>query len=256
MNSTLVVILGIIEGLTEFLPISSTGHLILAQKILHIEQTSIIKSFDVIIQCGAISAVMVVYAKKIFLNTKIWKPLIGACIPTMAIGGLLHGLVKKHLLGNEVIVLLAMIIGGIALILMENNMKQEVNIIERIENISLPQSIAIGVGQMLALIPGTSRSAATIIAGLLLGISRPIIVEFSFFLAVPTMLGASILELKDSYHLFSLEDLWIIFLGFSVAFLTALIAMQWLVTYVQHHSFKVFGFYRILMALILWHVFY
>ncbi len=212
------VILGIVQGIAEFLPISSTGHLILTQYLLNIDPTAFSKSFDIMIQLGSITAVIVLYWKKLTdLGTT--KKVLFAFVPTGIIGLLLYKIVKAYLLGSVPVVLWSLGIGGIALVVFElwhstplaRPTKENK---ESIKDISYKQAFIIGLCQSVAIIPGVSRSAATIVGGLALGISRATIVEFSFLLAVPTMLAASSFDLIKNYSTFSVENFWALAIGF------------------------------------------
>ncbi len=241
------IILGIIEGITEFLPISSTGHLMIADRLLHIGLSSFITSFNIYIQLGAILAVVVLYFKKIFTSWLRVLHIIAAFLPTAIIGLLLFPFIKNILLENLFIVGLALIIGGVVIIIFEYFFAGKVK--ER--KLSIHSSIWIGIFQAIAVIPGVSRSAATIIGGRAIGIKREDIVEFSFLLAIPTMLAATALDLIKSDFNFSQNEWLLILVGFVVAFLTALAAVKWFLSYIQKHGFAAFGWYRIIVGLII-----
>ncbi|MEJ0021382.1 MAG: undecaprenyl-diphosphate phosphatase [Candidatus Doudnabacteria bacterium] len=247
------IILGIVEGLTEFLPISSTGHQILVSSLLHIGQTDFVKSFEIIIQVGAILAVVVLYSTDLW-KWEIIKRLAVAFVPTGVIGLVLYKIVKNYLLGNNSIVLWSMFLGGITLILFERwyEKSQKEKLEQSLVEITYQQAFIIGLFQSIAIIPGVSRSAATIVGGLLLGIKRRTIVEFSFLLAVPTMIAASGLDLLHSYKTLESGSLSILLTGFVVAFLVAMAAVKYFIKYVQKHTFTPFGTYRILVAIIFW----
>lgn len=247
------IILGIIEGITEFLPISSTGHLILANKFLAISESEFIKSFDLAIQLGAILAVVAIYWRKVIVNFEIWKRIIVAFIPTAIIGLLSYKLLKQ-MLGSQQIVLWALFLGGILILLFEKFHKENGDAIAEVEKIPLPKAAAIGVFQSIAIIPGVSRSAATILGGLFLGLKREAIVEFSFLLAVPTMAAATGYDLYKNAASFTDGQTQFLIYGFLVSFLTAWIAIKWLIGYVQKHNFNIFGWYRIILAIILFFV--
>jgi len=249
-------ILGIVEGITEFLPISSTGHLILTQKLLGIASDAYTKSFDISIQSGAILAVVVVYWKTLTRDLGIWKKLIVAFVPTATLGLIFYTTVKTFLLGNENVVLWSLALGGTILIVFEwffANRKPETGsgqtVHEEMRAIPLAKAFAIGVFQAIAIIPGVSRSAATIVGGLGLGISRRTIVEFSFLLAVPTMAAATGLELVKNYHEFSGANLAPLIVGFVATFIVALVAIRFLLKYVKTHTFVAFGVYRIVLVI-------
>jgi len=198
-------VLGIVEGLTEFLPISSTGHLILAAKLLGLAQTEFQKSFEIVIQLGAILAVVVLYWRS-FLRPKVLAKVIAAFIPTGIIGLALYHLVKTYLLGNEMVVLAALALGGLVLILFELWHREPAGAVGEVDSVTYLQAIGIGLFQALAIIPGVSRSGATIVGGLAMGLTRETIVEFSFLLAVPTMLAATGLDLIKNASSFSVAQ--------------------------------------------------
>lgn len=244
-------ILGIIEGVTEFLPISSTGHLILATHFLRIPQTDFVKSFEIIIQLGAILGVVVLYAKTFLLNKEIVGRLAVACIPTFVLGAVFYGLVKKYLLGNTHVVVWSLLLGGIALVVFELFYKEKTEKTETLQHVSYKHSFIVGLVQSLAIIPGVSRSAATILGAMLLGYKRKTAVEFSFLLAVPIMVAASSLDVLKSYQNFSFDYLWLLLLGFVVSFITAIGAVKFLLKFIQKNNFIIFGVYRIIIAIIL-----
>lgn len=241
------IILGIIEGITEFLPISSTGHLMIAGKLMRIDPTAFVTSFNIYIQLGAILAVVILYFKKIFTSWTRMLHIIAAFLPTAIIGLLLFPVIKNVLLENLFIVALALIIGGAIIIIFEYFFAKKI----KEKNLSIHRSVWVGIFQSLAVIPGVSRSAATIIGGRALGLKREDIVEFSFLLAIPTMLAATGLDLIKSDFSFSQNEWLLIAVGFIVAFLTALAAVKWFLSYIQKHGFAVFGWYRIIVGLII-----
>lgn len=243
-------ILGIIEGVTEFLPISSTGHLILAGELLHIPQTEFLKSFDIAIQLGAIFAVVALYFRS-FFDMEVLKRLVVAFIPTGIVGFTLYPVIKSYLLGNETIVVCALFLGGIALIVFELLYRERKETVDTIRSISYKQAALVGSFQALAVVPGISRSAASIVGGLLTsGMSRKTIVEFSFLLAVPTMLAATGYDLLKNAGSFSSADLAPLAVGFLTSFLVAMLAIRFLLSYVRTHSFIPFGIYRIAIAIL------
>ena len=246
------VILGLIEGITEFLPISSTGHMILAANAMHLADTDFLKSFEIIIQLGAILAVFALYWKKLLLNKKIFSRVAVAFLPTAIIGLVVYKFVKKYLLGNVTVVIWSLIIGGAIMIAFELLRKQRPShhdTTKEIESISYAQAFTIGLFQSIAIIPGVSRSAATIVGGLALGISRQAIVEFSFMLAIPTMAAATGLDLLKSGHLFTSHESGLLVLGLLTAFVSAFFAVKLLLRFVKGHTFVSFGVYRIVIAL-------
>jgi undecaprenyl-diphosphatase len=253
------IILGIIEGITEFIPISSTGHLILASKLLSLESSEFLKSFEIIIQLGAILAVILLYAKSLFDWNNIKKIIVGF-IPTGIIGLLLYKVVKTYFLDNENIVLWSLFIGGLILIIFElinkrkvllQNSTSDTNDTNNISTISYKQSFIIGLFQSISIIPGVSRSAATIIGGLSLGIDRQLIVKFSFLLAVPTMIVASGYDIIKNASAFSLDQFGTLAIGFVVSFAVAILAIKFFLKYISKHSFIGFGVYRIVLAIFL-----
>lgn len=241
-------ILGIVEGITEFLPISSTGHLILASTLLGIPHTEFQKSFDIIIQLGAIGAVVAVYWRSL-LRLETLKKIAVAFIPTAVIGLALYRVVKTYLLGNEVVVLWALLLGGVLLIAFEywHTEKEEAG--GSIESMSYKQALSIGLFQSIAIVPGVSRSAATILGGLIAGLKRRTIVEFSFLLAVPTMLAATGLDIVKTSATFTMSEVGMLAVGFVTAFVVALLSIRFLLRYIRTHTFVAFGIYRILAAL-------
>lgn len=241
-------LLGAIEGITEFLPISSTGHLILVSHLLGIPDSSLLTSFEIAIQLGAICAVVLLYWKS-FLNLEIIKRLIVGFVPTAIIGLALYSFVKQHLLGNETVVVVALLVGGVVLIVFELFHKEKEDSNDALTSITYVQAAIIGVCQSVAMIPGVSRSAATITGGLLLGIKRTAIVEFSFLLAVPTMGAAVALDVFKNYQTFTLDSIGTISVGFVMAFVVALFAIRFLLHYIKTATFILFGIYRILIAI-------
>lgn len=252
MNILDAFILGVVEGITEFLPISSTGHLILASEILKLGKTEFLKTFEIVIQLGAIFSVVVLYWRRFFLDQEALKKIIVALMPTLLIGALFYKIVKNYFLGNSMVVVWSLFIGGIVLIAFEMLHKEKEGAIEEMDNISYPKALALGVFQSIAIVPGVSRSASTILGGLILGLKRKTIVEFSFLLAVPTMLAASTLDLYKNYQFFSVDQFGVLALGFVVAFVTALLSIKWLLGFIKNHSFIGFGVYRVLAAVLFW----
>jgi len=252
MNLLTAVIFGIVEGITEFLPISSTGHLILTAHILGISQTDFLKTFEIAIQLGAILSVVVLYWRSLIIDFKISKRILVAFIPTALIGLTFYKIIKRYLLGSDQIVLWSLFLGGIILIIFELMHGEKKYATEEISSISYKQSFLIGIFQSIAMVPGVSRSAATIIGGLVLGLKRKTIVEFSFLLAVPTMLAATFLDLLKSAHAFTHEQFVFLFIGFLISFIVALLSIKLLLMLIKKHSFIAFGIYRIVIALLFW----
>lgn len=252
MDILQAVILGVIEGVTEFLPISSTGHLMLAARYLGIAQSEFVKSFEIAIQSGAILAVVVLYWKTLIKGLGIWKKILAAFLPTAVIGAILYKFIKRFLLNDTGVMLWALFLGGIALIIFEYFHRKHEETVSELSAISYPQALSIGLFQSIAVIPGVSRAAATIVGGLLLGLKRKTIVEFSFLLAVPTMLAAMGFDLMKSAHSFSREEFLLLIIGFIVSFAVALLAIRFLLVFIKKHTFVLFGAYRIFAALIFW----
>ncbi len=247
------IILGFVEGLTEFLPVSSTGHLILAGDLLRLANDDFLKSFEIVIQLGAILAVLFFYWKSFWKLPNLKKIIVGS-IPTAVIGFGLYKIIRHNLLGSESVVLWALLLGGITLIIFEMIYKGPDVAEEKTSEITYPQAFSIGIFQCLAVIPGVSRSAATILGGLLLGIPRKTIVEFSFLLAVPTIAGASGLDIVKNPEIFSNGNIGILLVGLLVSFIVALITIKFFLSYIRRHDFKIFGVYRILLALLFFFV--
>lgn len=261
------VILGIIEGLTEFLPISSTAHLIIASEWLHLPTTDFLKTFEISIQLGAILAVVFLYWRKIWLNFNLVLKIATAFIPTAMIGLVFYKIVKNYLLDNLYIVALALLLGGVVLIIFEKYyQKKTINLnakTDNVDNLNYPeaslesltykQAALIGACQSLAIIPGVSRAAATIIGGLSLGIKRIAIVEFSFLLAIPTMLAATGLDLYKSQAILNnlSQNDWLAWLiGLLISFITAIIGVKFFIKFIQKNNFIPFGWYRIGLGII------
>ncbi len=243
------IILSIIEGVTEFLPISSTGHLILASSLLKLPKTEFLKSFEIIIQLGAILAVVVLYWRTITRHFRLVTKVAIAFLPTMVVGFTLYKIVKKIFLGNEYIVVWSLLLGGILLILFEYLHKEKETATGEMSAITNKQALLIGLAQSVAVVPGISRAAATIVGGLILGLKRKTIVEFSFLLAIPTMAAATALDLIKSAPSFQSSDFGFLTLGLVVSFAVALLTIKFLLTFIRSHTFIGFGIYRILLAI-------
>ena len=257
-----VIIIGIVEGITEWLPISSTGHMILVDELIKLNASEEFKSmFMVVIQLGAILAVVVLYFRKLnpfsrgkslkmrYLTIELWKKIIVACLPAAMLGVLIDDWLDAHLY-NGFIVAMALIVYGVLFILIENSNKKRVDSITKVYSIDYQTALFIGAFQVLALIPGTSRSGATIIGGMILGASRSVAAEFSFFLSIPIMFGASLLKLvKFGFH-YSMAEIVYLLLGMIVAFLVSIFSISFLLSWVKKNDFKFFGYYRIVLGLI------
>lgn len=259
------ILFGIIEGITEWLPISSTGHMILLQDFINLNVSNEFYSmFEVVIQLGAILSVVVLYFKDIcpigFKRSKkekkdiwlLWGKILVASIPAAIIGLLLDDWLDEHLY-NSFVVSLMLIIYGIIFLIIENRSKPvKVN---SINSITFKDALLVGMFQILALIPGTSRSGATIIGGLLIGLSRSVAASFTFYLAIPVMFGASLLKIIK-YVLkvglvFTTQEILILVIGCIVAFIVSILVIKFLMNYIKKHNFKVFGYYRIVLGIIL-----
>lgn len=263
------VLFGIVEGITEWLPISSTGHMILLDEFISLNVSQEFKSvFEVVIQLGAILAVVIIYWKQIWpfkLNDKsekglksyvktdimaLWGKILVACIPAAVVGILLDDILEKYLY-NYVVVAISLIVFGIAFIVVENwNKKREAKITS-ISDLTYKVVLIIGVFQLLAAIfPGVSRSGATIVGALLIGVSRTVAADFTFFLAIPVMAGASLLKLVKFGFAFTANELIVLAVGFVVAFLVSIVVIKFLLKFIKKHDFKVFGWYRIALGIL------
>ncbi len=255
---------GIVEGITEWLPISSTGHMILLNELVKLDVSKdFYDMFQVVIQLGAIIAVVVIFWKQIFPfkkeNNKIkidnnimslWGKILVACVPA-AIVGVLFDEVFEKLFYNYVCVAIALIVFGILFIIIENKNKGKNSKINSLKELSYNTVLLIGIFQLIAAIfPGTSRSGATIVGALLLGVSRTVAAEFTFFLAIPVMFGASLLKLIKFSFAFTGMELAILLVGMVVAFITSMFIIKFLMGYIKKHDFKVFGYYRIVLGII------
>ncbi len=241
------IMMGIVEGLTEFLPISSTGHMILAGHFLQIDQESdFVKTFEVAIQLGSILAVVFVLYQKLIKGFDIWLKLMVGFVPT----GLIGFLVYKHIktLFHPQTVAYMLIIGGIVFLWIELRKKNESYKKQSFEEISYKEALLVGLCQSLAMIPGTSRSGATIVAGLLLGFSRALAAEFSFMLAIPTMVAATGYDLYKNYAILNMQNLWILLIGGAVAFVVAFISIKLFLGFVSRFNYIPFGIYRIFLG--------
>lgn len=281
-----VVLLGIVEGITEWLPISSTGHMILVNEIFPLKaDADFMNVFEVVIQLGAILAVVVIYfwdlwafhtkakrreksyfanpsdvpalakfqnfADNYFYMNKIvmWLKIAVSCLPAAVIGLLFNDWIEAHLM-NYVVVALTLIIYGILFIVIENYNKTRKPRMKKIREIDWKTALLIGVFQLLSIIPGTSRSGATIIGGILLGTSRELAAEYTFFLAIPVMFGASLLKILSHGFSFTGVEVGMLVLGMAVAFVVSVFAIKFLMKYIKKHDFKVFGWYRIVLGAI------
>ncbi|MGC7405115.1 undecaprenyl-diphosphate phosphatase [Pandoraea pneumonica] len=257
------IILGVVEGLTEFLPISSTGHLILAGSLLNFNDDKG-KVFEIVIQFGAILAVCWEFRAKIAQvvmglgsdakSQRFAINVIVACLPAIVLG-LLLGKHIKAVLFNPTVVATAFIVGGVIILLVERHNRRNVEAgklprVNSIDELSLADALKVGFAQCLALVPGTSRSGATIIGGMMFGLERKVATEFSFFLAIPILFGATIYELYKARSTLSVDDFSLFGIGFVAAFISAFICVRWLLRYIASHDFTAFAWYRIVFGLV------
>lgn len=250
MDIIQAIIIGIIEGFTEFLPISSTGHMIVASKFLGVEQNDLTKAYEVIIQFSAILAVMLLYKDKISLKKiDLWQKLFIAFLPIASIGYLFKDYIK--MLFSVEVVAIAFIIGGVIFLIAEYFYKEEKSHIDNIEKLSYKESFLIGLAQIFSLIPGTSRAGATILGGLFIGLSRKASAEFSFLLAIPVMITVTGYDLLKNYQEFANANLDAFFIGFITSFIVAYITIKLFLAFLSKFSFVIFGIYRILFGLLL-----
>jgi undecaprenyl-diphosphatase len=253
MNTVQSIIIGIVEGLTEFIPVSSTGHMIITEKILNITENDFSKAFTVAIQLGAILAVVVLYWKK-FFNFKNWQFYVKIAVgvlPALLLGFLLSDKIDA-LLESSTTVAVSLLVGGIILLFIDNLFKNPT--VDKEEDISFFKAIMIGAWQCIAMIPGVSRSAASIIGGMQQKLTRNAAAEFSFFLAVPTMLAATgykLLKYYKDYGGFTSNEIKQLAIGNVVAFVVALLAIKFFIGFLKKHGFKVWGYYRIVVGIIL-----
>ena len=256
------IILGIIEGITEWLPISSTGHMILVDEFIKLNMTpEFMEMFFVVIQLGAIMAVVCLFWDKLFPfefkggfkvkndTMNLWFKIVVACLPAAVIGLLFDDVIDEYLF-NPLTVALMLIIYGVLFIVVENRNKGRRPVINDLTQITYKFAFMVGVFQLLALVPGTSRSGATIVGAILIGASRYVASEFTFFLAIPVMLGASLLKILKFGFVFTSAEAIILGTGTLVAFFVSILAIKFLMGYIKKHDFKVFGWYRIVLGII------
>lgn len=256
MNLFESVVLAIVEGVTEFLPISSTGHMIITSSLMGIANDDFTRTFTVAIQLGAILSVVVLYFKQFFQSINFYFKLLVGFIPAVIFGLLFDDYIDS-LLGNVLVVAYTLLVGGVILIFLEDILKHN-RTEDSIDDITYPKAFKVGLFQCLAMIPGVSRSAATIIGGMTQNLSRKTAAEFSFFLALPTMFGATVLKIykfskamKEKGISFSDDEKLMLVVGNIVAFIVAMIAIKAFITYLTKHGFKVFGYYRIIVGLMI-----
>ncbi len=252
MNIIHVIVLAIIEGLTEFLPVSSTGHMVIASSFMGIGKDDFVKLFEVVIQLGAILSVVVLYFKRFFRSIGFYFKLVVGVIPAVIVGVLF----KKHIdqfLESPLIVAFSLLIGGVILLFVDKWFNKST--VKEEAQISYPTALKIGVFQCLAVIPGVSRSAATIVGGMSQKLTRTAAAEFSFFLAVPTMLGATLKEVWDFHKthtpLFTGDQLKFLIIGNIIAFIVAMLAIKSFITFLERKGFRLFGWYRIVVGAVI-----
>ncbi len=242
-------IIAIVEGLTEFLPISSTGHMILTSSLLGLENDEFLKTFEICIQLGAILAIVFLYARRFLKSLEIYKKLIVAFIPTAIIGFLAHDFIRDYLF-NALVVSISLIIGGVILIVVDKKVVTQKSNHEQAENIPLKNAFYIGLIQCIAMIPGVSRAGATIVGGVFNGLNKKQATEFSFLLAVPTMMAATGYDLLKAPLAFNQHELTLLAVGLVTAFLFAWLAVKVFLVLVDKFGFRYFGWYRIAIGLI------
>jgi undecaprenyl-diphosphatase len=254
MNIFHVIVLAIIEGLTEFLPVSSTGHMVVASSLMGIGKDEFVKLFEIVIQLGAILSVVVLYFKRFFRSFNFYIKLVIGVIPAVIFGLLFKSKIDV-LLESPLVVAVALVLGGIVLLFVDDWFKDPT--IKSEEDISYLTALKIGFFQCLAMIPGVSRSASSIIGGMSQKLSRTVAAEFSFFLAVPTMFGATVKDIYDFYKDGGInqadlyQDIKFLLVGSLIAFIVALLAIKSFITFLERKGFKVFGWYRIIAGIII-----
>ena len=252
MNLIQTIILAIIEGITEFLPVSSTGHMVIASAFMGIGKNDFVKLFEVSIQLGAILSVVVLYYKRFFRSIDFYLKLVVGVIPAVIVGVLFKKKIDI-LLESPLVVAIMLLIGGVVLLFVDDWFNKPA--VDKEKEISYPTAFKIGLFQCLAVVPGVSRSAATIVGGMSQKLSRTAAAEFSFFLAVPTMFGATVKELwdyhKDHAQMFDGDQIKFLLIGNIIAFIVAMLAIRTFITYLEKKGFKIFGWYRILAGIVL-----
>ncbi|TXE14615.1 undecaprenyl-diphosphate phosphatase [Algoriphagus aquimarinus] len=249
MTITQTIIIAIIEGLTEFLPVSSTGHMILASAAMNIHEEEFVKTFEIFIQLGAILAIALMYIKRFFQGINIYLKLLAAFIPTAIIGLLAYDYIKAYLF-NPIVVSVSLIVGGIILIFVDKKVVNTETKVAEVEDMSYKNAFFIGLFQCLSMVPGTSRAAATIIGGVFNGLNKKQATEFSFLLAVPTMMAASGYDLLKTDLVFTNDQLLMLAIGTVVAFITAWFAVKVFLKFVSKNGFTAFGYYRIALGIL------
>ncbi len=237
------IILGIIEGLTEFLPVSSTAHLVLAGQLLHVKQDSFKTAYDIIIQIAPIFSVMIIFKERLMQSLDIWYKLIVAFIPTGIVGLLFHKQIEAMFSTNSTVAL--MILTGIAFLAIEFFYKEREHDVKVLEDVTYMQALKVGIFQIFSLIPGVSRSGSTILGAMLMGLRRDVAMMFSFLLAIPTMGAASGYMLLKEYDTLSFDNVAVLGVGFVVSFIVGWIAVKWFLAIVSKYNFTPFGIYLI-----------
>jgi undecaprenyl-diphosphatase len=243
------IIIAIVEGLTEFLPVSSTGHMILTSAALDMENTEFLKTFEISIQIGAIMAIVLMYIRRFFRGFEIYKKLIVAFLPTALVGFLAYSFIKQHLF-SPVIVSVSLIVGGIILIFVDKQVTGKESRYDDVENVSVKNAFFIGLVQCISMIPGVSRAGATIVGGVYNGLNKRQATEFSFLLAVPTMFAATGYDLLKTPLKFTHTEIMLLLIGLVVAFIFAWIAVKIFLVIIQKSGFLYFGWYRIAIGLV------
>lgn len=244
------IILGIVEGITEFLPISSTGHMIIASSMMGIEDSTFTKAFEVIIQFGAILSVLVLYWRRFLSSWSFYKKLFVAFLPTAIIGFAMKDVVE-HLLGSVQVVAWSLILGGFVLVWSDKAFAHLTSTGRTTDDLTYKDSVKLGLFQAIAMIPGVSRSGATIMGGLSLGMNKKEAAEFSFFLAVPTMAAATLYKLLKIYKTIEPQQINLLLVGMVVSFIVAMIAIKFFIGIVSRYGFRGFGYYRIILGIII-----
>ncbi len=244
-------ILGTLEGLTEFLPISSTGHLILASELLGLEQTDAHKAFEVSIQLGSILAVLFLFAHKLLANKSLWLKIAVAFLPTAVFGFLFYKTIKA-LFGIETVSIM-LVIGGVVFLVVEYLRRERDESKDKsVEDLTFKEAFMIGLFQSISMVPGTSRSGMTMLGGLFAGLTRKSAAEFSFLLAIPTMFMATFYDLYKNRATMIVEDYTLVAIGFVTAFVVAFFTVKWMMRFLTNHTFVAFGIYRIVVGLAFW----
>lgn len=249
MNTIEAIILGILEGITEFLPISSTGHMILASSIMNISDVEFTKTFQISIQIGAILSIVMIYARQFLRSFSIYLKLGVAFLPSAVVGFLAYDIIKTYLF-SPLVVAISLIVGGIILILINRKVEDQESNVEEIEDISYKNAFCIGLFQCFSVIPGVSRAAATIIGGVFNGLDKKKAMEFSFLLAVPTMIAATGYDLLKTPVSFSDTQIILLCIGLLTAFVTAWITVKLSMMYIKNIGFNHFGYYRIIIGIL------